>query len=77
MGEIEALTMYSLGGDVPSLKLKTITLEDKLLFKIEDPIWNINSIQYGRNGKGTIEKFILTIDKNQTEDRKEKENENC
>lgn len=77
MSKIKELTMYSLGGDISSLKLKKITLEDKLILKIEDPTWNINSIQFGRNGKGTIEKLILTIDKNQTEDRKEKEDENC
>lgn len=46
MSKIKELTMYSLGGDVSSLKLKTITLEDKLIFKIEDPTWNINFIQY-------------------------------
>jgi hypothetical protein len=44
MSKIKTLTMYSLGGDISSLKLKKITLEDKLILKIEDSTWNINSI---------------------------------
>jgi hypothetical protein len=45
--------------------------------QIENSEWSITDIQYGRNEKGELERFILTIDKNQTEDRKEEENENC
>lgn len=75
MNKTKTIIMYSVVGIVPPLR--KIENNDGIILQIENPEWSIVDIQYGRNEKGELERFILTIDKNQTEDRKEEENENC
>lgn len=72
--KVKELTMYSVGK--LDMQLSRIELEKEPFLEILNPDWNIESIQYGRDSHGKIQKFILTIEKKQTEDRKEKENEN-
>lgn len=75
MDKTKTVIMYSVVGIVSPLR--KIENEDGIILQIKNPEWSITDVQYGRNEKGELERFILTIDKNQTEDRKEKENENC
>ena len=72
--KVKELTMYSV--NKLDMKLSKIELEKEPFLEILNPDWNIEGIQYGRDSHGKIQKFILTIEKKQTEDRKEKENEN-
>lgn len=61
--KVKELTMYSI--NKLDMQLKKIELEKEPFLEILNPDWNIESIQYGRDTYGKIQKFILTIEKMQ------------
>lgn len=69
MNKTETVTMYSVVGIISPLR--KVKDDDGIILQVKNSEWGITDIQYGRNEKGKLARFILTIDRVQVKEEKE------